>query len=39
MYICINTLNIFKPIDMTKNEIGLKIKERRIIKNEIRIEY
>ena len=33
MYICINTLNIFKLIDMTKNEIGLKIKERRKVLN------
>jgi transcriptional regulator with XRE-family HTH domain len=33
MYICINTLNIFNLIDMTKNEIGLKIKERRKVLN------
>jgi len=33
LYICPNTLNIFKPIDMTKNEIGLKIKERRKVLN------
>jgi len=33
LYICPNTLNIFKLIDMTKNEIGLKIKERRKVLN------